>query len=139
MSSRPRRSCTLPVPKPILSNVLEQAAQSTDSEIFQLHQRVAKFFKEDVDALAAFWFADTRLFDLRSREHQQLLTRVLAHVGVQHPHVVDFLHGLSRERARALGVHRVERGSTIHYRIRTGMDTNAAEMDRDYDDFYIAL
>ena len=59
MSSRPRRSCTLPVVAPILSRILEETYELSDSELFTRFQAVSKYFKEDVDALADFWLSNT--------------------------------------------------------------------------------
>ncbi len=134
MSSRPRRSCTLPVAAPILSRILEESYEISDSEFFARYQAVTKYFKEDVDALADFWLSNTELYDLTNREHLLLLGRVMNTVGVKHPLAVEFLDTLTKRQVRSLGLQRVEKGSTGFYRARVGALAASGE-DHDFDDY----
>ena len=143
MSSRPRRSCTLPAKKPNLSCILGMAYESTDSEIYEMFKTVCKYFKEDVEAMTEFWLTNTSEYDLANREHQQLLSRVFAQLDLKHPLCKRFLGSLSRDRVRSLGVVRHVRTKevgedimiTIHYRVRVGQDAGSRS-PHDYDDYY---
>jgi hypothetical protein len=134
MSSRPRRSCTLPVAAPVLSRLLEETYELSDSELFARFQGVTKYFKEDVDALANFWLSNTDSYDLTNREHLLLLTRVLNSVGCKHALAVEFLNTLTKKQVRSVGLQRVETDSSVFYRARVGALADSKE-DHDYDDY----
>ncbi len=143
MSKRPRRACTLAPPRPVLADILVGAYDSTDTELFDTFKGVCKYFKDDTAALTEFWFSDTSEYDLRNREHQQLLSRVLAQLDLRHPVIKEYLDTLSRDEVRFVGAVRHERKKTerdrvvvtTHYRVRVGQDTES-NADHDYDDYY---
>lgn len=145
MASRPRRSCTVAQPKPVLSEIQEKLYDSTEEEVRQTALSVSRFFKMDIDAIAEFWFsdlfsklqhakqddatdaafcqsvADISGYNLKNYNHRLVLRWVLESQGLKHDKSVEFLHSLPLNLVRSLGLQRVTNAQgTVFYRIQTG-------------------
>ncbi len=121
MSSRPRRSCTIAAPKPVLSDIQERLYDCSEDEVRDITLSVSKYFKMDIDDSANFWFENTEGYNLKNLNHLHLLRWILESVGLKHEHSVAFLHSLNLNQVRSLGLQRVTNAQgTVFYRIQTG-------------------
>ncbi len=121
---RPRRSCTVPVSKPILSEIQDRMYDCSESEVRDIALSVSKYFKMDIDSIANFWFENTEGYNLKNQNHLQLLRWILESQGLKHEQSIAFLHSLDLNQIRSLGFQRVTNAQgTVFYRIRTGEQT----------------
>jgi hypothetical protein len=121
MSSRPHRSCRIPV-VPVFREILEQVYEAPDT-IPTVVQKVTAFYKDDIDKIAAFWFAEPYLFDWSEPIHIKFLGFILAQIPLNQDLVVKYLAPLLIEQLQKLGITRVIRGTKTYYRILTGIHT----------------
>ena len=128
--SRPRRSCTLPTPAPVLSDILERVSVTRDS-YHKEFKAVSKYFKEDVAQIRTFWMSNTDLYDFLNREHTLLLFHIFELIDTKDAVCLTFLNSLTKEQLRSIGLNRVIRrdsetgvSTKTTYRTRIGDDTN---------------
>lgn len=129
-SLRPRRSCTLPPASPDdLDTLLDHLYDCTDEEILKECKTVSKYYKNDIEQIAKFWLLDTESYNLQNDRHIYLLRWIFETVGLKHLLVVDYLHSLSKQTVRRLGLVRVIIPNRIYYRNRTGCHTYDTDED----------
>ncbi len=120
LNTRPRRS-TIPACPAQFESILEDAYDWEESKIHDVFKTVCKYFKEDPGKLAEFWLTNTDHYNLKNSQHIALLRWVFEKVGLKHEKSVDFLHKISKNTIRSLGLQRVEMtNGTIYYRIIMG-------------------
>lgn len=122
--SRPKRTCTLPQAAPVFSEVAQQALNSTPDQVRTLFQKVTTHFRQDSDALSAFWFSDTGLYDLQVPQHIQLMSLILDTVSCKDPRAKAFLDTLLTDTVSELGFVRAMRNGAFYYRNRNGDRTD---------------
>lgn len=115
-SLRPRTSTTTP----ILSDVMYRISAAESMSVIAAETKaVAKYFKEDPDAIAQFWLGGYR-YDLMNENHCEVLRWLFVTVGLKQENVVEFLDTLNRGSLANLGVVRVVGEKSTFYRIRVG-------------------
>jgi hypothetical protein len=111
----------VPVQIPILRDIQARIEYASDSEILSEFQATRKYFKDNPDALLAFWLGEGNRFDASHGPHQILLGHLFAFAGLSHPSVAAFLDTVtSKNDLSAMGITRARRGETVYYRIRVG-------------------
>ena len=106
---------------PVLRDIQARIEYASDSDILSEFQAIRKYYKDNADAVIAFWLGEDSRFDASHAPHQVLLGHLFAFVGLSHPSVVAFLHTVeSKQDLDAMSITRVRRGETVYYRIRVG-------------------
>ena len=115
-SLRPRISTAAP----ILSDVMHRISTTDSKSLIATETKaVAKYFKEDPDAIAKFWMYGFD-YDLANNNHREVLRWIFVTVGLKQIDVVEFLDTLNRKLLADLGVVRVVGEKSTFYRIRVG-------------------
>jgi hypothetical protein len=119
----------VPVPpiqvKPSLDDILQRIDDLKGKyykSILAEFYSVCKWFKNDDDLIAEFFLPDNKAYDLKNFKHIFLLKKLIEHVSYKQSHVKEYLDTISD--VLPLGIVRVKKGSTVYYRIRTGISAH---------------
>jgi hypothetical protein len=107
--------------EPVLTDILEKINGLTCKyyrSILEEFYPVCKWFKNNDDKIATFFFPEGQKYDITDFKQAYLIRKIVDHTGPKQELVRAFLDTCND--VTPLGMQRVKRGSTIYYRILVG-------------------
>lgn len=124
--------------EPDLTDILEKIAALKNRyyrAILKEFYPVCKWFKNNDDKIAAFFFPPGQKYDITDFKQAYLIRKIVDHTGPKQTIVRAFLDSVSD--VSPLGMVRVKRGATIYYRIQVGrlthIDDSESESESEYE------
>ena len=126
-STRPVRSSRIKPSPPILPEIMARINALNGKyyeNITNEFNAIAKYFKDDHDMITSFWLSHYE-YNLTDFKHRYLLRRLFETVGFKQLLVKSLLDKIDdTEILSQMGTVRVNNGSKIFYRIRTGIQSD---------------
>lgn len=111
--------------EPVLTNILEKIAMFKNRyyrAILKEFYPVCKWFKNNDDKIATFFFPPGQQYDITDFKQAYLIRKIVDHIGPKQSTVRAFLDSISD--VSPLGMVRVKLGATMYYRIQVGTLTH---------------